>query len=72
MQISVCTKLLAIKLGLKWTKLTETTNMVTIDGQKSLALGIVENAQLKIMNALIPINLYIVESTKEELLIGSN
>ena len=42
-QISVCTKPLAIKLGLKWTKPTETTNMVTIDGQKSLTLEIVEN-----------------------------
>ncbi len=43
-QISVCTKLLAIKLGLKWTKPTEATNMVTVNGQKSPTLGIVENA----------------------------
>src|SRR6266542_4696694 len=71
-QISVCTKLLAIKLGLKWTKPTEATNMVTVNGQKSLTLGIVENAQLKIMDALVPINIHIVDSTKEELLIGSN
>src|SRR6266496_6814559 len=71
-QISVCTKPLAIKLDLKWTKLTEVTKMVTVDGQKSLTLGIVENAQLKIMDALVPINIYIVDSTKEELLIGSN
>ncbi len=42
-QISVCTKPLAIKLGLKWTKPTETTNMVTVNGQKSPTLGIVEN-----------------------------
>src|SRR6266511_342438 len=52
-QISVCTKLLAIKLGLKWTKLTEATNMVTVNGQKSPTLGIVENVQLKIMDALV-------------------
>src|SRR6266540_2352344 len=71
-QIPVCTKLLAIKLGLKWTKLTEATNMVTVNGQKSLTLGIVENAQLKIMDALIPIKIHIVDSTKEKLLIGSN
>src|SRR6266498_598147 len=71
-QISVCTKLLAIKLGLKWTKPTETTNMVTVNGQKSPTLEIVENAQLKIMDALVPINIHIVDSTKEELLIGSN
>ena len=46
--------------------------MVTINGKKSPTLGIVENAQLKIMDALVPINLHIVGSTKEELLIGSN
>ncbi len=46
--------------------------MMTINGEKSPTLRIVENAQLKIMDALIPINLYIVNLTKEELLIGSN
>ena len=71
-QISVCTKPLAVKLGLKWTKLIETTNIVTINDEKNPILGIVENAQLKIMDALILINLHIVDSTKEELLIGSN
>ena len=71
-QISVYTKLLATKLGLKWTKLTEATNMVTVNGQKSPTLGIVENVQLKIMDALVPINIHIMDSTKEELLIGSN
>ncbi len=46
--------------------------MVTVNGQKSPTLGIVENAQLKIMDALVLINIHIVDSTKEELLIGSN
>ncbi len=46
--------------------------MVTVNGQKSPTLGIVENAQLKIMDALVPINIYIIDSTKEELLIRSN
>ena len=71
-QISVCTKPLAIKLGLKWTKPTEATNMVTVNGQKSPTLGIVKNVQLKIMDALVPINIHVVDSTKEELLIKSN
>ncbi len=71
-QISICTKLLATKLGLKWTKPTEATNMITVNSQKSLTLGIIKNTQLKIMDALVPINIYIVDSTKEELLIGSN
>src|SRR6266498_1677744 len=71
-QISVCTIPLAMKLGLKWTKPTEATNMVTVNGQKSPILGIVENAQLKIMDVLVSINIYIINSTKKELLIGSN
>src|SRR6266508_2630815 len=71
-QISVCTKLLATKLGLKWAKPAEATNMVTVNGQKNPTLEIVENAQLKIMDALVPINIHIIDSTKEELLIGSN
>src|SRR6266542_2631461 len=46
--------------------------MVTVNGQKNPTLEIVENAQLKIMDALVPINIHIIDSTKEELLIGSN
>ena len=46
--------------------------MIIVNGKKSPTLGIVENAQLKIIDALVPINIYIVDSTKEELLIGSN
>ena len=46
--------------------------MVTVNGQKSPTLEIIENVQLKIMDALVPINIHIVDSTKEELLIGLN
>jgi len=46
--------------------------MVIVNGQKSPTLGIIENAQLKIMDALVLINIHIIDSTKEELLIGSN
>ncbi len=46
--------------------------MVTVNGQKNLILGIVENAQLKIIDILVPINIHIIDSIKEELLIGSN
>src|SRR6266545_4869845 len=46
--------------------------MVTVNGQKSPTLGIVENVQLKIMDALVPFNIHIVDSTKEKLLIESN
>ncbi len=71
-QISVCTKLLAIKLGLKWAKLEKELNMVTIDGKKSPSIGIVENAGLKILDIKVPINIHIVDSIKKELLLGSN
>ncbi len=46
--------------------------MITVNGQKSLTLRIVENIQLKIMDALVFINIHIIDSTKEVLLIGSN
>ncbi len=71
-QISVYTKLLAIKLGLKWVKLEKELNMITIDRKKSPSIGMVENARLKILDVRVPINIHIVDSTKEELLLGSN
>jgi len=46
--------------------------MVTVNGQKSPTLEIVKNVQLKIMDALVLINIHVVDSTKEELLIGLN
>ncbi len=46
--------------------------MVTIDGKKSPSIGIVENAGLKILDVRVPINIHIVDSTKKELLLGSN
>src|SRR6266540_246678 len=71
-QISVYTKPLAIKLGLKWAKLKKELNMIIIDGKKSPSIGIVKNAGLKILDVKVPINIHIVDSTKEELLLGSN
>ncbi len=50
MQISVCTKLLTVKLGLKWEKPKDDLQMVTINKQKSLAVGIMENANLRILD----------------------
>src|SRR6266542_287405 len=71
-QISVCTKLLVTKLGLKWTKLEKELNMVTIDRKKSPSIRIVENAGLKILDIKVLINIHIVDSTKEKLLLRSN
>src|SRR6266540_3571370 len=61
-----------MKLGLKWAKLEKELNIVTIDGKKSPSIRIVENAGLKILDMKVPINIHIVNSTKEELLLGSN
>src|SRR6266496_6285207 len=46
--------------------------MVTINGKKSPSIRIVENAGLKILDVKVPINIHIVDSTKEKLLLGSN
>ncbi len=46
--------------------------MIIVNDQKSLTLEIIENTQLKIIDILISINIYIVDSTKKELLIGLN
>ncbi len=43
-----------------------------VNSQKSSTLRIVENAKLKIIDVLVFINIHIVDSIKEELLIGSN
>ncbi len=46
--------------------------MVIINGQKNLAVGIIENVNLRILDVQVLINIYIVNLNKEELLIGSN
>ena len=46
--------------------------MITINDQKNPAIGIIKNANLRILDAQVLINIYIVDSNKEELLIGSN
>ncbi len=71
-QISVFTKLLAVKLGLKWKKLKDDLQIVTINGQKNPAVGIMKNANLRILDIQVSINIHIVDSNKEEFLIGSN
>jgi len=63
---------LATKLGLKWAKPEKELNMVIIDGKKSSSIRIVENAGLKIQDVRVLINIHIVDSTKKELLLGSN
>jgi len=63
---------LAVKLGLKWKKLKDNLQIVTINEQKSLAVRIMENANLKILDAQVSINIHIVDLNKEKLLIGSN
>ena len=49
-QISVCIKPLAVKLGLKWEKPKDDLQMVTINGQKSSAVGIMKNANLRVLD----------------------
>ncbi len=49
-QISVCIKSLAVKLGLKWKKPKDNLQIVIINRQKSLAVRIMKNINLKIMD----------------------
>jgi len=46
--------------------------MIIVNSQKNPTLEIIKNAQLKIIDALVSINIHIVNSTKKELLIGLN
>src|SRR6266542_3432364 len=46
--------------------------MVTIDGKRSPSIGVVENAGLKILDIRVPINIHIVDLTKEKLLLRLN
>ncbi len=61
-----------IKLSLKWIKSVKLTNMITVNSQRSSTLEIVENVQLKIIDALVSINIYIIDLAKEKLFIGLN
>jgi len=63
---------LVVKLGLKWEKPKNDLQMVIINGQKSLMVGIMENANFRILDTQVLINIHIIDSNKEELLIGSN
>ena len=47
-------------------------DFVTIDGKKAPAVGMVEQANLRIQDSQVPIDIYIVNSSKESILIGSN
>ncbi len=46
--------------------------MIIINGQKNLIVGIMKNTNLKILDIIVFINIYIVNLIKKELLIGSN
>jgi len=46
--------------------------MITVNSQRSSTLEIVENVQLKIIDALVSINIYIIDLAKEKLFIGLN
>ncbi len=46
--------------------------MITINEQKSPAVGIIENANLRIMDIQVLINIYIIDLNKKKLLIGLN
>ena len=46
--------------------------MVIVNSQKSLRVEIIENINLRILNVILSINIYIIESIKKKLLIRLN
>ena len=68
--ITICTKSLAEKAGIKW---KPTTSSVTyIDGSKGKVIGIAEEVNLKIADQPVPIQMQIVDSDRDEILIRGN
>jgi Aspartyl protease len=58
---SIITKHLAMHLKLKWTEESD-INILAVDGQKRRVIGVIDNAPIAVADALVPINLLVIES----------
>src|ERR1044071_1219811 len=70
-ELTVCTKLLAKKLGLIYRQ-DKVIELITVDGKKNKTCGVVEETSIKIADANIPMNIYIADSKDEAFLIGGD
>ena len=71
-QITTISRNLAVRLELKWKPLSQKLTLISADGNKQGALGVIENANLRIQATIVPINIYVMESKEETFLIGGN
>ena len=52
--------------------MSQKLTLISADGNKQGALGVIENANLRIQATIVPINIYVMESKEETFLIGGN
>src|ERR1044072_5986257 len=67
-ELTVCTKKLADKIGLTYQQ-DKVIELITVDGKKNRTYGVAEEANIKIADAMVPMNIHIVDSKDETFLI---
>ena len=70
-ELTVCTKKLADKIGLTYRQ-DKVIELITVDGKKNRTCGVAEEANIKIADAMVPMNIHIVDSKDETFLIGED
>src|ERR1043165_1497703 len=67
-ELTVCTKKLADKIGLTYRQ-DKVIKLITVDGKKNRIYGVVEEANIKIADAMVPMNIHVVDSKDKTFLI---
>jgi len=70
-ELTVCIKKLAEKIDLTYRQ-DKVIELITIDGKKNYTCGIVEEANIKIVDVMVSMNIHIVDSKDETFLIGGD
>ena len=69
--VSIITAKLMKRLGLQISGPSKTI-VITANGSRSKALGVIENVKITIQDIIIPINLRVIESQEETILLGTD
>ena len=70
-QITTISEPLAKKLELKWEPLDSKLTLIAANRGRNQALEVIKDANLRIKDVKVPINIYVRESSEESLLIGA-
>src|ERR1043165_1443392 len=70
-ELTICTKKLADKIGLTYRQ-DKVIELITVDGKKNRTCGVAEEANIKIADAMVPMNIHIADSKDETFLIGGD